>query len=363
MSNNKNIIAFHLYNDYSGSPKVLTSVLSGLARNGINVKLLTSKSGILDTIANNKNISIKYIPYKFHAESKIKTALNFVIANIRYFLYLLFYHQSSKPVVYINTIMPIGAALGAKLKRFKLIYHYHENAYVKGCFYRILTKLMEKIADKIICVSNTQADCLNRKDNIFVVPNGLNSDFLSQLSPDPERAYNRRNILMLSSLKGFKGVNEFCELAGMMQDFKFTLVLNDTKENCDEFKKSNHCDSIPNLKIYSRSNDVAHFYNDASIILNLSDKRQFIETFGLTVIEGMAAGLPAIAPSAGGPTELVIDGKNGFLEDVEHLDLIKQRLEFIFSSFEIYSEMSRNAINSVTDFTELAMVEKIEEII
>lgn len=363
MNKQRNILAFHLYNDFSGSPKVLRSVLKGLAERGYNVNLFTSKNGILDDLDINPNITSNEIPYKFHADSKIKTIFKFIYANIRYLFLILLSRHKEKPIVYVNTIMPWGAALGAKLRGFPLIYHYHENAHVKGRLYMALTRLMEKLADKIVCVSQTQAQTLKRDKNVFIVPNGLDKDFCSRASYNPRIAYERRNILMLSSLKGFKGINEFCVLARMMPDCYFTLVLNDSNENCNQFKSTNDCDSIPNLRIFSRTTDVSRFYNNGSLVLNLSDKRKVIETFGLTIIEGMATGLPAIVPSVGGPEEIVKDGINGFIADVENLSLIKNRIDYLLSSFEIYSAMSKNAFESVKNFTEKAMIDKINMII
>ena len=175
MNKTKEIYAFHLYNDFSGSPKVLKSVLNGLTRTGYHLTLFTSKNGILDGLEKDRNISIKEVPYKFHADSKIKTALKFLFANLRYLFLILFANPKTKPIIYVNTIMPWGAALGAKLRGLPLIYHYHENAYVKGKFYMSLTRFMEKIADKIICVSKTQAETLKRDKDVFIVPNGLDN--------------------------------------------------------------------------------------------------------------------------------------------------------------------------------------------
>ena len=54
--------------------------------------------------------------------------------------------------------------------------------------------------------------------------------------------------------------------------------------------------------------DVAKFYNQATLVVNLSDKTQFIETFGMTALETMAAGLPVIVPTEGGIAEMLRDG-------------------------------------------------------
>mgnify|MGYP000827528304 FL=1 len=44
------IICFHLFNDYSGSPKVLKMVLEGLLKKGCQVDLVSSKGGALDEL-------------------------------------------------------------------------------------------------------------------------------------------------------------------------------------------------------------------------------------------------------------------------------------------------------------------------
>ncbi len=69
----------------------------------------------------------------------------------------------------------------------------------------------------------------------------------------------------------------------------------------------NECYEVGNLRIYARQEDVTSFYNDASIVVNLTDSRQAIETFGLTPLEAMSDGLPVIVPTVGGIAELVID--------------------------------------------------------
>lgn len=51
----KTIVCFHLFNDYSGSPKVLRMVLEGLLNKGYNVDLVSSCGGVLDELEGMKN--------------------------------------------------------------------------------------------------------------------------------------------------------------------------------------------------------------------------------------------------------------------------------------------------------------------
>lgn len=72
------------------------------------------------------------------------------------------------------------------------------------------------------------------------------------------------------------------------------------------------------------------FYQEASIILNLSDVNLWVETFGLTILEGMAYQLPAIVPPVGGVIELVEENKNGFLIDSKDIAYFRKNQLTIF---------------------------------
>jgi glycosyltransferase involved in cell wall biosynthesis len=87
-------------------------------------------------------------------------------------------------------------------------------------------------------------------------------------------------------------------------------VVNATEKEIQEYFKGKE---IPKqLIIYPTQTDTHPFYQEASVILNLSHPDLWVETFGLTILEGMRYGLPAIVAPVGGVTELVEDNKNGF---------------------------------------------------
>ena len=116
---------------------------------------------------------------------------------------------------------------------------------------------------------------------------------------------------------------------------------------------------MDNLQIISRQNDVTPFYNEASIVLNLSDKQRYVETFGLTALEAMSAGLPVIVPTEGGIAEMVEDGANGYKIDVQDLDRINCMIEEIFQDKDHYIRMANEANQVSLGFKESVMIEKI----
>lgn len=354
-------VCFHLFNDYSGSPKVLKMVLKGLLDRGVKVDLVTSRGGVLDELAGDPNVRFHAYHYAF-SNNPLETMMRYAAVQVYSFLLAFRYATCRDCVFYINTLLPVGPALAGRLMGKKVVYHYHENAFAKGRFYKILAWAMQQFASQIICVSAYQASFLKRKRGVTVVPNAVPHDFIEMLHPDAEVAFERKTLLMLSSLKEYKGTREFIELARKLPQYKFVLVINDTQENIDEYLK-NTPKILNNLTIYSRQERVYPFYNESSIAVNLTDSRKAIETFGLTALEAMSAGLPVIVPTVGGIAELVDDNENGYKIDVRDIDRIAERIGNIFTDKLLYLRLSENALSASKKYDETSMIDHIYEIL
>lgn len=118
-----------------------------------------------------------------------------------------------------------------------------------------------------------------------------------------------------------------------------------------------------NISFLSRQEDVAKFYQQASVVLNLSDKRLFIETFGLTALEAMTAGLPVIVPTEGGIAEMVDDAVNGYKIDVADLDCIGDAIKKLLTDKTKYIQMAENAMLCAKKFNADDMIERVERIL
>lgn len=346
-----NIMVFHLLNDYSGSPKVLSMVVRGLLNAGHNVTLITSRGGVLDEIVSPR---LKRIEMNYELRSnKLSHLWRYVISQVR--MFSIARKNCKGALTLINTILPAGAALGAATyKNTPIVCHCHEYAAGKGLFYRILQRIMLRLADRLICVSEFQRNHLNNRKAV-IVRNGVRLVEIKNMLYHPKSAFDNPNVLMVACLRPYKGIDRFIRLASMMPEFSFTLVASASENDIEQFFAKEKIKMPPNLRVFGLQTDIVPFYNRASVVVNLSGGK-IKETFGLTVAEGFCAGLPAIVPDCGGISELVQDGINGYKVDVNNLELIKLRLSEMFNNRTLYQQLSAAALKSATLYQEDDMV-------
>lgn len=355
----RKIIFFHLRNDYSGSPHILALIVKGLIERGYPVDIYTSidKPGFLSNI---EGVEYHNIYYEF-STNKLKTSLLLIFAQVSSFLAVFRYCFRKDVTIYINTIYPFGAALGAVITRKRLVYHVHELPVKENIITSFALFILNKYARKAIFVSRYLYDnfALNdsRKELVY---NALSPQFtfIAERFRHDIMSYN---ILMICSLRKFKGVNEFVGVASLLSQYSFTLVVNGTDEEIASFFSGI---ALPeNLEIFSSKKDVHPFYQKADLVLNLSLPDMWIESFGLTVLEAMTYGIPVIVPQVGGIAELVEDGVEGYKVDARDKELLISRINKIFSDKQLYSVLSANARKKAEFFSYSKLINGIESII
>ena len=356
-SEKKKIVCVHLLNDYSGSPLILSMVIKGLVHSGHAVDLITSEGK--DGFLSNLPINYRSFNYRFHQNKWIRL-YRFFKSQVAIFFMILSYRRENVHI-YINTLLPFGAALAGKFTVKKITYHLHESYIQPVVLKNFLKKVAAWCAESAIYVSNylMEAEQLKGVKNT-VIYNALPNEFTEKAKHDYYLQEKKDFIvLMISSLKEYKGINEFVMLAVKMQELKFELVLNCNQEQIDKYFEDI---TLPNnLLCYPVQKDVHPFYRRASLVVNLSNPAQCVETFGMTLLEGMCYGLPVIGPTVGGPVEVVKDGYNGFSIDSRSIDMVAQAVNRIYRDKELQLHLSQGAIKTSSNFDEKMLNQQIAE--
>ncbi|MFN8154946.1 MAG: glycosyltransferase family 4 protein [Bacteroidia bacterium] len=344
----KTIVAVHLLNDFSGSPLVFSQALRALQKEGHEVIIHTSrwKEGFLN------KVPARFVgfPYRFYSNTLMRLTA-FLFSQVYLFFQLLHYRKTDA-VIYVNTMLPFGAALAGAVMGKKVVYHLHESYIRPAALKGFLRFIAAKTADKILYVSGylEREERINGVDGT-VVYNAVSDEFIHQAaahqySQQPEKTFM---VLMVCSLKDYKGIPEFLRLAARHPQLKFEMVINATDTDIRQYF-SKH--TVPqNFVWHPVQRNLDTFYRRASLVVNLTNPDQCIETFGMTILEAMCYGIPVIAPPVGGPTELVQEQQNGFTIDVRDEATLDFRLQYLAENPEFMEQLSEGARKTAERFT------------
>jgi len=356
----KKIVCTHLYNDQSGSPLVLSTVIKGFLKRGFEVDVLTSMSSrgcLSDLQANYVDNGYKYL------NNKYLRLLMFMCCQVKMFLKTLKY-RNEEAVIYVNTLLPFGVALAGKMIGKKVIYHIHETSVKPASLKQFLKWVASITADEVIYVS----EFLKNEEEIKgvkgkVIYNALSKEFIevANLYQKSDNGQNRFVVLMLCSLKNYKGVFEYITLAKTLPQLTFELVLNAEFDEIEEFFKGVRLSQ--NLVVFPKQSNVHAFYQRADLVVNLSHPEKWVETFGMTLLEGMQYGIPSIAPPVGGPTEIVKEGYNGYQIDQREIGTLIRRIKNISSDSDLYHKLSVNAKKMAQQFSEEEMCGEVMAVV
>lgn len=357
------IVFCHLLNDNSGSPKVLRETVRALAEPGEGKNILfvgSQGSGALDQT----KLRIERYWYR-RSKVRLLTLFTFFASQFKLYRALAKARLPKDAIVYVNTLLPFGAALWGCMNRRRVVYHIHEVSLSPRALRALLVWVVQKTANLAIYVSEDNRLRLPVPGVAYtVVPNSIPAAIATQGFATPYRAKRSGyfEILMLASPRDFKGVPELIELARRLSDrseISLRLVLNADPHEVKRYLPSS---AIPgNLAVFPRSERPEEFYKQADLVLNLSRVDQWIETFGLTLVEAMSFGIPVIAPPVGGPSEIITDGEEGFLIDSRDVDLLERKVRLLADNPDLLMRMSAKARRRASDFSFESFAARLRE--
>ena len=354
----KKIVFIHGLNDYGGTSLIVSGVIQGLTNLGYQTEVYTADSDTPGFLSHLDHVKVYH--YKYRKEHfRFFKIFNLLFSQITIFFRLLKYRRQNV-IFYVNTIIPFGAALSGFVMRKWVIYHVHEISVQNKLIYGICKRIANFCADDVIYVSNFMRKTKEIKGvRQYVVRNSLSPEFIEHTIP--KKQCDVFTVLMICNLAVYKGVIEFVQVARLLPQYRFELVVSATDDEINAFFK--HIRFSENLIVHGFQSNVHRFYARANLVLNLSHPDKWLESFGMTILEAMHYELPVIVPPRGGISELVIDDFNGYHIAYNDTDHLVATIISIADNPELYLRLSNGSKEMEKKYNYQEMITSIDSII
>ncbi|WP_455392251.1 glycosyltransferase family 4 protein [[Eubacterium] cellulosolvens] len=234
-----------------------------------------------------------------------------------------FGYALTKKLPYIATLH------GTQYNEFKnsLLYGASPNHIITDFSSMLMERYSGKRADRVIVVSHeNRRDVISQygipEEKIITIPNGVT---VSRFQPS---TCNSKTIIFVGRLHERKGIDKLLESFSKVLDVEPEAVLKIVGSGEDESRLKQLATKLKlgskNLQFlgFVPEKDLPGIYSSSSVFVLPS----YYEGFGIVLIEAMSAGLPLISVRTGGATEVIQEGKNGYLVDYDNMHEALQKL-------------------------------------
>jgi glycosyltransferase involved in cell wall biosynthesis len=337
----KRIIAVQLSNSRGDSALALKQSLEVLGKKN-EVILFTPGSdegGYLDGI---RGVRMVPVFYKEHSNLLLSFVLQ-AVAQVLLFIKLMRFIRK-EDTLYINTLQPVGAAWAGRIKGARIIYHLHDYRGGSLPVKMLQTWSVEHTAHEVIFASRHLSGKYRfNNPKVKIIYNSLSQDFVQAA-----RSVAKLNqsgvftVAMICSIKAQADIYHFLNIAGTFTGIRFVLVLDGPEKDVLSFRED--ITSIRNCQVLPAQGDLMAIYQQAHLVVNLSDPDGSSETFDMAVLEAMHCGRPVVVPQKGGVAELIEDSVQGFIIDSKDENAVVTAIRILSYNKEYYENMSIAAL-------------------
>lgn len=360
MARNNLKIGIVCYPTFGGSGVIATELGAGLARNGHEVHFITSSQPVKLNVFE-KNIFFHEVvlnPYPLFQHQPFEVALTSKIVEVTKYekLDLLHVHyaiphasaaflakqilkEQGVEIPYITTLHGTDITLVGKEPEFEPTISFAINQS------DIVTSVSESLKKDTYKHFNVTKD-------IKVVPNFV---CVSKFKKDPSSckkavfAPNGEKILMhISNFRKVKRIQDIIKIHAIVNKETPTrlILIGDGPERSSMERLAREEGVEDSTYFLGKIKETEKALCSADVYLMTSET----ESFGVSALEAMAAGVPVISSNTGGIPEVNEHGVTGFLSDVGNIVEMSENLLKVLRDEELYDSLSENAFKNANNF-------------
>jgi len=234
----------------------------------------------------------------------------------------------------------------------KILYRIKDLSGENNYLFPIIEKKAVKCANKIIAVSEfTKRRIIEihkiNPDDIHVIYNGINKySGNSKINPkkfkEKENLPDKKMILFVGRVNDpRKGLHALIKaFKGVLEEIDAILVVLGSGDKTEFVKLSEELKISPNIffKGYVAENSLNKFYQSCDVYICPSK----LEGFGLTILEAISNGSPVIASNVGAIPEILEDGENGLLVDVDNSNQLHKAICYLLKNESLINRIRLN---------------------
>jgi glycosyltransferase involved in cell wall biosynthesis len=314
--------------------KILYSVLTGKSGGDVYFDLLKSSQKKF-----NHEISYKsyhrnwsFDPYLLKRFVKINSQFDIIHSNAEYGFA---FKKQSVPLI-ISALHIINEPMKKDYLTFtQKMYYQLMLSYIRRSL---------KIANYVVAISKATEETVRNLysiSNIKTIYCGIDTDIFKPVSIDHDPYPDKIKLLFVGNLTKRKGVDLLPQIIDKL-DRRYILLYTTGLRTPKRVFTNERMIPLGRLS----TSEMIHWYNVCDICL-LPTR---LEGFGYAIAEAMACGKPVIASNCSSLPEIVIDGENGFLCQVDNVADFVDKIQTLANNSAMRKNMGNNNRNRIVNF-------------
>ena len=365
----KNVLFIHSSSELYGSDRSLLNIIKYIDKKKFTVFVILPCEGpLVEELRKIENVNVEI----FEVATLRRKNLS-IIGGIKYIREFYYSYKLLKKyiknynidIVYTNTSVVFPGAVAAKKMRCKSIWHVRE-IIKSNIENEVISFIMQKYSDLIVANSKSTAIALKvNQKKVRIVYNAVEEKKNYKKTTKTEENFI---IGMAGRINRWKGQKLFVDAAEKVCKYHPNTVFKiagDTyigeeylKQELEEYIRKKGL--VESVKLVGQVNDMDSFYKSMDVFVLPSIQP---EPFGLVIIEAMEHKVPVIATNHGGPTEIIIDGKDGFLVDYTDCDEMASCIIKLLENNSLREKIAQNGFEKKRKmFSVKEMVKGIEDV-